>query len=63
MKQAGQRLGITYLVEGQIPVDDEAFVSYLCSIGVKATDAQGIFRGVAGDVDVMILVHSCRFDP
>ena len=61
VKQLGERLGIAYLVAGMIPVPSEEFASYLCAIGVKATDSIGVFRGKAGPVDVMITLKNARW--
>jgi len=44
-----------------IPVPSEEFASYLCAIGVKATDSIGVFRGKAGPVDVMITLKNARW--
>src|SRR5258707_8246312 len=38
-KQVGERLGISYLQAARVPMPSEKFVSYLCAIGVKATDS------------------------
>ena len=61
VKQAGERLGIDYLVAGAVPAPTEEFVSYLCAIGIKATDSIGVFRGKAGPVDVMITLKNARW--
>ncbi len=61
VKQLGERLGIAYLVAGMIPAPGEEFVSYLCAIGIKATDSIGVFRGKAGAIDVMITLKNARW--
>ena len=61
VKQLGERLKISYLVAGMIPAPGEEFVSYLCAIGIKATDSIGIFRGKAGAIDVLILLKNPRW--
>jgi Family of unknown function (DUF6882) len=61
VKQVGQRLGIDYLLSGIVPAPAEEFVSYLCAIGIKATDSVGVFRGKAGPVDVMITLKNLRW--
>ncbi len=60
VKELGARLGISYLVHGRIPVDQDVFVSYLCAIGAKATDSAGSFIGSAGPVNVYLLVSNLR---
>ncbi len=61
VKQLGERLGIAYLVAGMIPTPSEEFVSYLCAIGIKATDSIGVFRGKAGPIDVLITLKNARW--
>jgi len=61
VKQLGERLGISYLVAGKVPVPGEKFVSYLCAIGLKATDSIGLFRGKAGPIDVMLTLKNARW--
>ncbi len=61
VKQLGERLGISYLVAGMVPVPSEVFASYLCAIGIKATDSIGVFRGKAGPIDVMITLKNARW--
>jgi hypothetical protein len=61
VKQVGERLGISYLVTGMIPAPTEEFVSFLCAIGMKATDSIGVFRGNAGSVAVMITLKNPRW--
>jgi hypothetical protein len=61
VKQLGERLDIEYLVAGMVPVPAETFVSYLCAIGIKATDSIGVFRGKAGPIDVLIMLKNPRW--
>lgn len=61
VKKLGDRLKIDYLLAGMIPAPGEVFVSYLCAIGIKATDSIGVFRGKAGPVDVMITLKNPRW--
>ncbi|MCD6051345.1 MAG: hypothetical protein K0Q55_2749 [Verrucomicrobia bacterium] len=61
VKKVGKRFGIGYLVAGMIPAPGEEFVSYLCAIGIKATDSIGVFRGKAGPIDVMITLKNARW--
>ena len=61
VKQVGERLGISYLVAGMVPAPTEEFVSYLCAIGIKATDSIGVFRGAAGPVAVMLTLKNARW--
>jgi uncharacterized protein DUF6882 len=60
VKELGRRLGISYLQAGIIPIPDEAFMSYVCAIGLKASDSAGMFRG-DGDVQPMIMVKNLRW--
>jgi hypothetical protein len=60
VRQLGEQLGIDYLQVGVIPIPDDAFVSYLSAIGIKATDSIGVFRGNAGPVDVLLLLKNPR---
>ncbi len=60
VKELGKHLGISYLEHGRIPVDGDAFVSYLCAIGVKATDSDGAFLGSAGSINVHVLLANLR---
>ena len=61
VKEAGKRLGISYLVTGMVPAPNEEFVSYLCAIGLKATNSIGVFRGKAGPIAVMIILKNPRW--
>ena len=61
VKQLGEKLGIAYLQAGMVPLPDGEFVSYLCSIGLKATDSVGVYRGKCDPVDVMILLKKPRW--
>jgi len=61
VQQLGERLGIAYLVTGKVPVPTEEFVSYLCAIGIKATDSIGVFRGKAGPIAVLITLKNARW--
>jgi len=60
VKELGERLGLSYTAAGMIPVPAEEFVSYLCAIGLKATESLGVFRGTAGPIDVLILLKNPR---
>lgn len=60
VKDLGERLGLTYVTTGTIPVPNEEFVSFLCAIGLKASNSVGVFRGSAGPIDVMILLKNPR---
>lgn len=60
VREVGRRLGISYLQAGIIPIPDEAFLSYVCAIGLKASDSTGMFRG-DGDVQPMIMVSDLRW--
>jgi hypothetical protein len=61
VKQVGERLGIAYLLSGMVPAPTEEFVSYLCAIGLKATNSIGVFRGKAGPVTVMITLKNPKW--
>ena len=60
VKDLGERLGLSYTAAGTVPVPGDEFVSYLCAIGLKATDSIGVFRGTAGPIDVLILLKNPR---
>ena len=60
VRELGVQLGIDYLQVGVIPIPNDAFVSYLSAIGIKATDSIGVFRGNAGPVDVVLLLKNPR---
>ena len=62
VKALGERLGIEYLTAGMIPIPGEAFVSYLCAIGIKATESIGVYRGDAGPIDVLITLKRPRIE-
>ena len=61
VKAIGDRYELDYLKQGavQIQRDHDEMISYFCSIGVKATEAAGIFRGGSDKVPVYFLL----FDP
>lgn len=61
VKRCGERLSIPYLVAATTPVPDPLFLSYLCAIGLKATDSMGVFRGSAGAIDIFILLKNIRW--
>ena len=61
VKELGKRLRISYLTEGRVPVTGGEFLSYLCAIGLKATDSFGAYRGSAGQIEVMILLKRPRW--
>ena len=48
-------------VTGMVPAPNEEFVSYLCAIGLKATDSMGVFRGKAGPIAVMLTLKNPRW--
>jgi hypothetical protein len=61
VKGIGESLGLEYLRQGIVPIprDVARMSSYLCSVGVKATDAAGVFVGGDDHLPVYFLV----FDP
>lgn len=61
VKQVGKRLNLRYTQFGMIPVPGEVYVSYICAIGLKASQALGVFRGSEGDVLPVVLVRSPRW--
>ena len=61
VKVVGEKLGITYLQVGMIPLPDEVFLSYVCAIGLKVSDSVGMFRGSEGDVHPMIMIKNLRW--
>ena len=60
VKAVGQRLGISYVVAGMIPVPTEVALSYVCAIVLKASGAAGVFRGTEGDVHPLLLLSDLR---
>ncbi len=61
VRSLGRKLRIDYLQSGKIPVPGEEFLSYLCAIGLKATDSMGVFRGKAGAIDVLLMLKNLRW--
>ena len=61
VRQVGERLGLNYLIAGQVPIPSEEFISFLCSIGLKATAAMAIFRGRSGLIDVLLTIKNPRW--
>ncbi len=61
VKTVGERLGISYLQAGKVPVPNEVFASYLAAIGVKATNSIGVYRGKAGAIDAFITLKNPRW--
>ena len=61
VRQIGEQFDLEYLKQGTVPIpsNGEAMSSYLCSLGLKATGAAGIFRGGDDRLPVYFLV----FDP
>jgi hypothetical protein len=60
VKAAGDRFAVPYLQLGKIPVPGPEMVSYLCAIGLKASDSAGIYEGEAGPIKVMIMLKNLR---
>jgi hypothetical protein len=60
VKELGKRLNIAYLVRGKGNMPGGVLVSYLCAIGVKATESDGVFKGNAGPIEVHLLVTNLR---
>lgn len=60
VKDLVERLGLNCVGGGTIPIPSEDFISFLCAIGLKATDSMGVFRGSAGPIDLMILLKNPR---
>lgn len=58
VRELGERLEIDCLCAGKISLPTEEFVSYLCSLGVKATDSFGIYSGEAGALSVAVLLKN-----
>ena len=62
VRKLGKELGIAYLVAGKTPVAGEEALSYLCGVGLKATNSVGVFRGKAGGpIDVLLLLKNPRW--
>ncbi len=54
----GEEFGIKYLTEGRLPVDSEDLVAFLCAIGLKATDAEGIFTADSDGLRVYLTLRN-----
>jgi len=60
VRELGDRLQISYLQLGTIPLPEPKMVSYLCAIGIKATNSIGVYQGEAGPIQVFILLKRPR---
>lgn len=60
VKETCERLGFTIASPGVVSVPHEQVVEDLCALGLKASDSIGVFRGLAGPVEVMILLKNPR---
>lgn len=60
-RDLGQRLNISYLTSGMVPVPNQQVLSYIGAIGLKASGAVGLFRASEGDVHPLVLVSKLRW--
>ena len=60
VREVGERLGLEYLTAETVPVPDEDFLLYLCSIGVKATRSVGVFEGDYGSIKIFRTLKEIR---
>jgi hypothetical protein len=60
VRELGDRLQISYLRIGTIPLPEPRMVSYLCAIGIKATNSIGVYQGEAGPIQVFIMLKRPR---
>jgi hypothetical protein len=58
VRKEGDELGLAYLRKGMIPIKDREFLSYLCAIAVKVTNADGVFRGGGDDVHTLFAIRN-----
>ena len=61
VKELGARLGLAYLQEESLPVESPGHAAYLCSIGVKATNAVGVFEGEFGPTVGFFMLKDLRW--
>jgi hypothetical protein len=60
LKEIGQRLGISYLTAGKVPVPTREFAAYLCAVGLKAIEAIGVYLGGEPPVEAAIVLYNPR---
>ncbi len=58
VRREGDELGLAYLRKGMVPLPNETFLSYLCSVSIKVVDADGIFRGDGEDVHTLFTIRN-----
>ncbi len=58
VRREGDELGLAYLRNGMVPIRNETFLFYLCSIAIKVVDADGIFRGDGEDVHTLFAIRN-----
>ena len=61
VKTLGEKLGLPYLIRGMVPIPGPLWVTYLSSLGVKATDSIGVYLGNTGDLKVAITLKNPRW--
>jgi hypothetical protein len=64
IKEAGERLGIRYLVMGGgcFPIPGPEFVPYLCGIGLKVTDSIGVMEAEAEGMVGFLMLKNPRWN-
>jgi hypothetical protein len=61
VKDEGSKLGLDHTQAGVLPIPGEAFLSYVCAIGLKVNASAGMFRaGEADDVQALIMMKDLR---
>ena len=60
LKDIGKRLKISYMSIGMVPAPTRDFASYLCAIGMKVTDAIGVYLGGGDPTEVAIVLFNPR---
>ena len=61
VKDVGKKLQISYTQVGMLPIPGEAFLSYICAIGLKGSDSLGMFRGHDDVVHPLIMIKNPRW--
>jgi hypothetical protein len=60
LKSLGKGLRISYLTAGRVPAPTREVAAYLCAIGMKATDAIGVYLGGEPPVEAAIVLFNPR---
>lgn len=60
-QEVGEKFEIGYLTNGRIPVDSEDLVAFLCAIGLKASEAEGIYTGESDGLRVYLTIKNLEW--